>query len=68
MLSRNITSDPDHGIGKWSDAQIKQTMVSGIRPDGTILAPTMPFAWYAKMSPADLDAVVLFLRTLPPLK
>jgi mono/diheme cytochrome c family protein len=23
-VSRNITSDPDHGIGKWSDPQIKQ--------------------------------------------
>jgi hypothetical protein len=26
----------------------------------------MPYAWLAKMTPDDLEAVVLYLRTLPP--
>jgi mono/diheme cytochrome c family protein len=65
-VSRNITADPDDGIGKWSDAEIKKAIVSGIRPDGTRLSRTMPFEAYAKMTPADLDAVVAFLRSLNP--
>jgi mono/diheme cytochrome c family protein len=68
VVSRNITSDPDQGIGKWSDEQIKNAIVAGVRPDGSKLVRTMPFDWYAKMTPADLDAIVAFLRTVPPMK
>lgn len=66
VLSRNITSDPEHGIGKWTNAQIKRAIVLGVRPDGTRLAVTMPFAWYKRITPADLDAIVAFVRTIPP--
>jgi mono/diheme cytochrome c family protein len=68
VVSRNITPDPDHGIGKWSDAQIKRAIVAGIRPDGTKLVRVMPFDWYAKMTPADLDDIVAYLRSLQPMK
>jgi mono/diheme cytochrome c family protein len=67
-ISRNITSDPEDGIGKWTDAQIKRAIVDGIRPDGTRLVRTMPFDWYKRMTPADLDAIVAFLRTIKPVK
>ena len=67
-VSRNITPDPESGIGKWSDADIKRTMVTGIRPDGTKLVRTMAFDWYAKIAPADLDALVAYLRSLKPVK
>ena len=68
VMSRNITTDPEQGIGKWSDEQIKRSLVEGVRPDGTKLSHTMPFTWYANLAPADLDAIVVFLRTLPPTK
>jgi mono/diheme cytochrome c family protein len=68
VVSSNITSDPDHGIGKWSEAQIKRTIVTGVRPDGTKLVRTMAFDWYAKMTPADLDDIVAYLRSLKPMK
>jgi mono/diheme cytochrome c family protein len=68
VISRNITSDPDQGIGKWSDEQIKRALVEGVRPDGTKLSHTMPYTWYANLAPADLDAIVAFLRTVPPIK
>ena len=68
VVSRNITSDPEEGIGKWSDEQIKRALVEGVRPDGTKLSHTMPYTWYANLAPADLDAIVAFLRTLPPIK
>jgi len=28
----------------------------------------MPCDWYAKLKPADLDAIVGFLHTIPPIK
>ena len=67
-VTRNITPDPDDGIGKWSDAEIKRAITAGIRPDGTRLGRMMPYDWYAKVAPADLNAVVAYLRTLKPLK
>jgi len=67
-VTRNITPDPEDGLGKWSDQDIKRAITTGIRPDGTRLGRTMPYEWYAKVAPGDLSAVVAFLRTLKPLK
>jgi hypothetical protein len=64
----NITSRPIAGIGVWSDAEIKRAITQGISRDGRILKPPMAFAWYARLSEADLDAIVAWLRTLPPLE
>lgn len=67
-VSRNITPDPEQGIGRWSDVQIKRALTACVRPDGTQLSHTMPCDWYAKLKPTDLDAIVAFLRTIPSIK
>ena len=67
-VSRNITSDPDQGLGKWTDDQIKDAITKAIRPDGTKLAGPMPYDWYANMTAADLDAIVAFMGTIKPVK
>jgi cytochrome c553 len=67
-VSRNITADPEHGLGKWTDAEIKRAITDGIRPDGTRLSRTMPFDWYKGIAAEDLDALVAFLHTVEPLK
>ncbi len=54
------------GIGKYSDAALKKLITTGVRPDGSRLKPPMGTAFYATMSAADLDALVAYLRTLPP--
>ena len=64
----NITSHPTAGLGAWTDDQIKRAIAQGISRDGRKLQPPMPFAYYAKLSPSDLDAIVAYLRTLPPLE
>jgi mono/diheme cytochrome c family protein len=67
-VSRNITSDPEHGLAQWSDADIKGAILLGHRPDGTKLAPTMPFEAYNQMTSDDVNAIVDYLRTLKPVK
>jgi mono/diheme cytochrome c family protein len=67
-ISRNITLDPDQGLGKWSDDQIKTAITKAVRPDCTKLAGPMPYEWYANIQPADLDAIVAFMRTIKPAK
>lgn len=67
-ISANITPHRDTGIGKWTDAQIKRAITQGVRADGSPLNPPMGYAYYARMTPADLDAVVAYLRSLKPVK
>jgi mono/diheme cytochrome c family protein len=64
----NITSHRKAGIGAWSDDAIKRAIAKGVRQDGRVLKPPMAYAWYAKMTPADLDAIVAYLRTVSPLE
>jgi mono/diheme cytochrome c family protein len=66
-VSRNITAHREQGLGAWSDAEIKRAIVQGISRDGRKLDDPMPFAWYAGIHNDDLDAIVAYLRTLPPL-
>lgn len=65
-ISANLTSHED-GLAGYSDDEIKMMITQGIRPDGTRMMPPMGYAHYAAMTEGDLDAVVLYLRQLPPL-
>ncbi|HWM49223.1 MAG TPA: cytochrome c [Xanthobacteraceae bacterium] len=64
----NITPDQETGIGKWTDAQIKQALRKGVRPDGSKLAPIMPTGFYEILTDRDLDAIVAYLRSVKPVK
>ena len=68
VTASNITPDPDTGIGKWSDADIKKAMLEGVRPNGVRLAEVMPTGFYKILTPGDLDGIVAYLRSLPPVK
>ena len=57
-ISRNITSSKAKGIGDWTDAEIKRAITQGVRKDGSKLKPPMGFPYYAKMTDADVDAMV----------
>jgi mono/diheme cytochrome c family protein len=65
-VSRNITSSKTKGIGAWTDAEIKRAITQGISKDGSKLKPPMGFQYYAHMTGGDLDAIVAYLRTVPP--
>jgi hypothetical protein len=67
-ITRNITSDPEDGLGKWTDEQIKVSITEGKRPDGTALNRIMAFDWYKGITQPDLDSIVAYLRTIPPQK
>jgi mono/diheme cytochrome c family protein len=68
VTAPNITQDPETGIGKWSDAEIKTLLRTGVRPNGVPIAAVMPTGFYHIMTERDLDAVVAYLRTIKPIK
>ncbi len=62
----NITPDPTSGIGQWTDRQIIDSLRLGVRPDGSVLSPVMPYPAFSGMSGEDMTALVAYLRSLPP--
>jgi len=70
-VASNITSHPQKGIGAWTNEEIKNAITKGISRDGRPLAPTMANlskTHFSKMEPADLDSLIAWLRTVPPLE
>lgn len=63
----NITPDPGHGLGKWTDGEILRAMREGVSRDGRPLFPMMPYGNFASLSDDDALAIVAYLRTLAPL-
>ena len=66
VVAPNLTPDRETGLGRWSDADIKKAFVEGVRPNGVRLAKIMPSAFYGALSNDDLNAVVVYLKSVPP--
>jgi hypothetical protein len=67
FYSANLTSDRETGLGGWTDDEIKRGITTGTTRDGRRSLPfVMPYTARANMSPEDLDALVAYLRSLPP--
>ena len=64
IFSKNITKDPEHGIGKWTDGEIIYLLRTGLKPDGTYLPPYM--AKVPHMSDEDVYSIISFLRSDHP--
>jgi mono/diheme cytochrome c family protein len=69
----NITPDSETGLGTWTDEEIKRALIQGLRPDhgpmaGVPLAAVMPANFYKGLLPADVDAVVVYLRSVKPVR
>ncbi len=64
-VSRNITQNKSKGIAAWTDAEIKRAITMGVDKEGKHLKPPMGYSYYAKMTEADLNDIVAYLRTVP---
>jgi mono/diheme cytochrome c family protein len=57
-------------LKKQSDKELKDVLTTGMTPEGDVLAESMGEVvtnTISKLTPADLDALIAYLRTLPPL-
>jgi mono/diheme cytochrome c family protein len=68
FVGRNLTPDKETGLGNWSTSQIVRALTTGVRPDGRILAPIMPWRAFANMTAPDALAIAAFLQSLPPVR
>lgn len=66
---KNITPEPDTGIGKWTEDQFVRAFKEEIRPDGTKYDKSqMRWDRYKNMIEEDIRAMYRYLRTIKPIK
>jgi mono/diheme cytochrome c family protein len=66
FVSRNLTPDPETGLARRTDDEVKRVLRSGVFPDGHVVSHTvMPWANFSHWSEEDRHAVVVYLRSLP---
>jgi hypothetical protein len=68
-VSRNLTPDPETGLGKVSDDEVKRVLRSGVFRDGRrVHHRQMPWNVYANWTDEDRHAVVSYLRQVKAVK
>jgi mono/diheme cytochrome c family protein len=68
IVSRNLTSDPETGLGNWSEEQIVNALRDG-RVRGRVLNMyDMPWAFLHGLSRDDAAAMAKYLKTMPPVR
>lgn len=57
-----------HHLGSWTDGEIYRAITSGVNKDGKALFPVMPWHNYGKMTKSDIYSIIVYLRSLEPVK
>ena len=68
VYAPNITPDVDTGAGNWSDDALARAIREGVRQDGRALFPMMPYSDFRAISDEDVASIVVYLRSLPPVR
>ncbi len=68
-ITRNLTPEPETGLGNVKDAEVKRVLRSGVFHDGRrINHRQMPWNAFANWTEEDRHAVVTYLRQIKPIK
>jgi mono/diheme cytochrome c family protein len=63
LVARNLTPDPETGIGQWTDGEVVRAIREGVSRDGRPLFPLMNYPGYRDFSDEDVLAIVAYLRS-----
>ena len=61
----NISPDPQHGIGDWTESEFVNAMLRGVGRHGEHLYPSFPYTSYQRMTVDDVRDLFAFIKTLP---
>ena len=68
-VAPNLTPDRETGAGAWTDDMLARAIREGVTHDGRLLDPTiMPYEFYRLMSDEDMASIIVYLRSLPPIR
>ncbi|MDU8911532.1 cytochrome c [Aestuariicoccus sp. MJ-SS9] len=65
FLAPNISPDPDHGVGAWSQRDFAQAVLLGTSPQGKHYFPAFPYTAYSLMDDRDVADLWAYIQTLP---
>ncbi len=65
--TRNLTSHPEDGVGRWSEDQIVKAVTRGVAPDRRLEAFAMPWVFFSHLEAQDARDIAVFLKNLPPI-
>jgi mono/diheme cytochrome c family protein len=68
FVSRNLTSDPETGLGRWAEGSIATALRTGRAPDRVLNLWGMPWMYLHQLTEDDAQAVARYLKTLPPVR
>jgi mono/diheme cytochrome c family protein len=68
LVAPNITPDTETGTGNWSDDELARAIREGVSRDGRALFPVMPYPLYSQMSDEDLASIIVYLRSIKPVR
>ncbi len=68
LTAPNLTPDPETGIGRASDDALARAIREGIGLDGQALFALMPYGEFRRLPDEDVAAIVVYLRSLPPIR
>jgi mono/diheme cytochrome c family protein len=66
FFTRNLTSDPDTGLGTWTAEQVATAIRTGHTPTRRLNFWGMPWMVLGALSDEDALAIGTYLKTLPP--
>lgn len=62
FVSRNITPT---GIGDWTDGELFRLITTRVKKDGKPIFPVMPYSYFGRLDPEDINSVIAYIRELP---
>src|SRR5262249_13855921 len=68
FVTRNLTSDPETGLGQWTEAQIAAAIRTGRTPTRMLNIWGMPWMFLHRLRDDDALAIARYLKTLPPVR
>jgi mono/diheme cytochrome c family protein len=64
--SSNITPDPEHGIGGWTDEDFVRALSEGVSPAGKHYYPAFPYTSFTRLTREDMLALKAYLDSVEP--
>jgi cytochrome c553 len=68
VAAANLTPHAATGLGNWSLEDFDRAIRSGRRPDGSGLSTEMPWAALSALNEVEVEALWMYLRSLPPVE
>ena len=68
VYAPNISPDPETGAGTWTDEQFERVLRQGIGHDDRPLFPFMPYLFFRNLTNEDLASIIVYIRSIPPVR